>query len=143
MPRKKKSLDAATPEPEKSITGDGQKPSDSASEVRIDQEAEHRMQAESPAIAQDAEAELEAQAIDTFEAAFDPEPLGTSVEDLAPAESMAKKTEKKPKTARRTRKAKEPAQDEPSNEIAAEAEGPTAPAVVAAEASADRPEIAG
>jgi 23S rRNA pseudouridine2605 synthase len=136
MPRKKKSLDVATPEPEKNITGDSQKPSDSASEVRIDQEAEHRMQAESPAIAQDAEAELEAQAIDTFEVAFDPEPLGTSVEDLAPAGSAAKKTEKKPKTVRRTRKVKEPAQDESSNEIAAEAEGPTASAVVAVETPA-------
>ena len=83
MPRKKKSLEPATPDPGTSVTGNGETPPDTASETRIDQEAEHRMQAESPAVAEDAEAELEAEAGDTFEQAFDTEPLGTSVEDLA------------------------------------------------------------
>jgi 23S rRNA pseudouridine2605 synthase len=128
MPRKKKSLEPATPDPGTSVTGNGETPPDTASETRIDQEAEHRMQAESPAVAEDAEAELEAEAGDTFEQAFDTEPLGTSVEDLAGTESAGKTTEKKPKRPRKTRKAKEPAEDETFERDAAEAKGPAASA---------------
>jgi 23S rRNA pseudouridine2605 synthase len=41
------------------------------SESALDKEAEHRMQAESPAVPDDGEAEVEAQAADTFDAASD------------------------------------------------------------------------
>src|SRR5215469_17511597 len=117
MPRKKKIVEpAVTDAPGPGALAQPGKSPDAAaaSEARIDQEAEHRMQAESPASARDAEAELEAQAMDTFEEAFDSaEPLGGSVEDLAGNKGAGKKTPaKKSKTPRRTRKTKDPAESD-------------------------------
>jgi 23S rRNA pseudouridine2605 synthase len=70
------------------------------------------MQAESPAIVEDTEAELEAEAVDTFEQAFNGvEPLGASIEDLAVVESAGRTAEKKPKRTSGKRKAKESSED--------------------------------
>jgi 23S rRNA pseudouridine2605 synthase len=141
MPRKKKIVEPTVtdaPGPG-ALAQPGESPdATAASEVRIDLEAEHRMQAESPAPARDAEAEQEAQAIDTFEEAFDSaEPLGASVEDLAGDKGAAKKTAaKKSKSPRRTRKAKELAEADVSRSDAVEAE---VPADSAPDASGEAP----
>jgi 23S rRNA pseudouridine2605 synthase len=126
MPRKKKIAEPDASQAQAPgglvITSESPEPT-AVSEARLDQQAEHRMQAESPAAARDVEAEVEAQAADTFEQAFDSaEPLGDAVEDLARNQGAEKKTAKKPKTVRKPRKAKEAAGDEVSPMAAASAE---------------------
>jgi 23S rRNA pseudouridine2605 synthase len=140
MPRKKKVIEPDASHVQQpgglEITSESPEPT-AASEARLDQEAEHRMQAESPAAAQDVEAEVEAQAADTFEQAFDSaEPLGAAVEDLATNEGTRKKTAKKPKTVRKPRKAKEAGGDEISPKTAAKAESQVDPGGSAVEAEA-------
>ncbi|HET6206106.1 MAG TPA: pseudouridine synthase [Terracidiphilus sp.] len=140
MPRKKKIAEPDASQAQEpgglEITAESPEPT-AASEARIDQEAEHRMQAESPAAAQDVEAEVEAQAADTFEQAFDSaEPLGAAVEDLARTEGKEKKTANKPKTVRKPRKAKVAGGDEISPKPAAGEESPTDAAGAAADAAA-------
>jgi 23S rRNA pseudouridine2605 synthase len=120
MPRKKKIAEADTAQvPAVKVQSPDTTP---ASEARLDQQAEHRMQAESPAPARDAEAEMEAQAADTFEEAFDSEPLGDAIEDLARNETTKKTAAKKPKAARKPRKAKEATKGESGKADAAEVE---------------------
>lgn len=132
MPRKKK---IAEPVIEAPSTGVGATPNESpealvaSSEARIDPETEHRKGAKVPA--PDVAAEAEAQALDTFEEAFDSaEPLGDAVEDLARSEEAENKAQKKPKSPRKPRKIKEPAHEDVAAKDTEEAEAPADSAVV-------------
>src|ERR1039458_7748671 len=72
-----KTVELSTPVPE------------SATEVALDKEAEHRMQAESPAVPEDAEAEAEALAAETNDDAFE----GAEIEAEPNAEAAAEESE--------------------------------------------------
>src|ERR1039458_8849339 len=90
----KKTTKSAEPKAKKSKaaakTGELSTPvPESATEVALDKEAEHRMQAESPAVPEDAEAEAEALAAETNDDAFE----GAEIEAEPNAEAAAEESE--------------------------------------------------